>query len=180
MRALTAKEKHLLMVLLGALFVLVNVIGLNTYLARLQGLRSAIVKLQGEAVENRATLEEGGVWLERAAWLDANQPADDVATTDDDARFYEFVETSAKNAGLSYQRRDAGTVPHSDVLAEVFDSSQVKGTMEALVKWLVQLQDPAAFRAIKQISIRSGEPPQVLAEVTVARWYRPATGEVTP
>lgn len=180
MRALTAKEKHLLMVLLGALFVLVNVIGLKTYLARLQGLKSAIVKLQGEAVENRAILDEGGVWLERAAWLDANQPADDVATTDDDAKFYEFVETSAKNAGLSYQRRDAGTVPHSDVLAEVFDSSQVKGTMEALVKWLVQLQDPAAFRAIKQISIRSGEPPQVLAEVTVARWYRPATGEVTP
>lgn len=180
MRALTAKEKRLLVVLLGALFVLVNVIGINTYLARLQGLKSAMVKLQGEAVENRVILEEGVVWLERAAWLAANQPADDVATTDDDAKFYEFVETSAKNAGLSYQRRDAGTVPHSDVMAEVFDSSQVKGTMEALVKWLVQLQDPAAFRAIKQITIRSGEPPQVLAEVTVARWYRPATVEGAP
>lgn len=180
MRALTAKEKRLLMVLLGALFVLVNVIGLNMYLARLQGLQSAIVKRQSEAVENRAILEEGGVWLERAAWLDANQPIDDVATTDDDAKFYEFVESSAKNAGLSYQRRDAGTLPHSDVLAEVFDTSQVKGTMEALVKWLVQLQDPAAFRAVKQITIRSGEPPQVLAEVTVARWYRPSIGEVMP
>ena len=180
MRALTAKEKRLLVVLLGVLFVLVNVIGLNTYLARLQGLKSDIVKLQEEVEENRGILEESGVWLERAAWLDANQPTDDVATTDDDAKFYEFVETSAKNAGLSYQRRNAGTVPHSDVLAEVFDSSQVKGTMEALIKWLAQLQDPAAFRAVKQITIRSGEPPQVLAEVTVARWYRPVTGEVSP
>lgn len=180
MRALTAKEKRLLLVLLGAIFVLINVIGLNTYLARWQSWKNSLVQLQGQLVENRAILEVGGEWLERAAWLDANQPADDVATTDDDAKFYEFVETSAKNAGLTYQRREAGTVPQDGLLAEVFDTSQVKGTMEALVKWLVQLQDPAAFRAIKQLSIRSGEPPQVVAEVTVARWYRPSGGDENP
>jgi hypothetical protein len=180
MRALTAKEKRLLLVLLGAIFVLINVIGLNTYLARLHSLKSSLLKLQGQLVENRAILEVGGEWLERAAWLDANQPTDDVATTDDDAKFYEFVETSAKNFGLSYQRREAGAVPQDGLLAEVFDSSQVKGTMEALIKWLVQLQDPSAFRAIKQLSIRSGEPPQVIAEVTVSRWYRPSSGGETP
>lgn len=176
MRALTVKEKRLLVGLLGAIFVLLNVVGLQAFLNRQRALQSNIVRLQGELTEGRAILEEKAVWQERAAWLDAKQPGDDTTTTDDDAKFYEFVESSAKNAGLTYTRRDAGQRPSDGAYAEVVDSSQVKGKMEALVKWLNELQQPEAFRAIKQISVKSGEPPEVIAEVEVARWYRPVQG----
>ena len=176
MRALTAKEKKLLIGLLGALFVLINVVGLQAFLNRQNALQGSIARLQGELTESRAVLEEKSIWQERANWLDANQPGDDTTTTDDDAKFYEFVETSAKNAGLTYTRRDAGQRPSEGPLAEVVDSSQVKGKMDALVKWLNELQQPDAFRAIKQISVKSGEPPEVIAEVEVARWYRPVQG----
>jgi len=176
MRALTVKEKRLLAGLLGAIFVLLNVVGLQAFLNRQRALQSSIVRLQGEMAEGRAILEEKAVWQERAAWLDAKQPGDDTTTTDDDAKFYEFVENSAKNAGLTYTRRDAGQRPSDGAYAEVVDSSQVKGKMEALVKWLNELQQPEAFRAIKQISVKSGEPPEVIAEVEVARWYRPVQG----
>lgn len=176
MRALTVKEKRLLAGLLGAIFVLLNVVGLQAFLSRQRTLQSSIVRLQGELTEGRAILEEKTVWQERAAWLDAKQPGDDTTTTDDDAKFYEFVENSAKNAGLTYTRRDAGQRQSDGAYAEVVDSSQVKGKMEALVKWLNELQQPEAFRAIKQISVKSGEPPEVIAEVEVARWYRPVQG----
>ena len=177
MRTLTAKEKKLLIALTGALFVLLNVLGLQAFLNRQRDLQSSIVKLEGQLVEGRALLEEKEVWGERAAWLDEHQPPDDISTTDDDAKFYEFVEKSAKAAGLEYTRRDAGNVPSAGPFAEVFDSSQVQGKREALVKWLNELQQPKAFRAIKQISIKSGEPPEMIAEVEVARWYRPVQGE---
>jgi hypothetical protein len=49
--------------------------------------------------------------------------------------------------------------------------------MEQLVKWLSEIQQPEAFRAVKQLRIKSGEPPEVIADVEVARWYRPAEGE---
>ena len=176
MRALTAKETRLLIGLIGALFVLLNVVGLQAFLNRQSALQTNIVQLESQLSEGRAILEERGVWQERAAWLDGNQPGDDVSTTDDDAKFYEFVESSAKSAGLEYTRRDAGNLPSAGPFAEVFDSSQVKGKMESLVKWLNELQQPKAFRAIKQISIKSGEPPEVIAEVEVARWYRPVPG----
>jgi type II secretory pathway component PulM len=176
MRALTAKEKKLLFGLLSALFVLINVVGLQAFLNRQNALQGSIARLQGELTEGRAVLEEKSIWQERATWLDANQPGDDTTTTDDDAKFYEFVETSAKNAGLTYTRRDAGQRPSEGPYAEVVDSSQVKGKMDALVKWLNELQQPDAFRAIKQISVKSGEPPEVIAEVEVARWYRPVQG----
>jgi len=176
MRALTVKEKRLLIGLLGAIFVLLNVVGLRAFLNRQAALQASIVRLQGQLTEGRAILEEKAVWQERAAWLDANQPGDDTTTTDDDAKFYEFVETSAKNAGLTYTRRDAGQRPSEGTYAEVVDSSQVKGKMESLVKWLNELQQPESFRAIKQISVKSGEPPEVIAEVEVARWYRPEQG----
>lgn len=176
MRALTAKEKKLLVGLVGALFVLLNVLGLQAFLNRQRALQTNIIELQSQMDEGRALLADKEVWRERVAWLDANQPADDITTTDDDAKFYEFVENSAKSAGLAYTRRDAGNSPADGLYAEVFDASQVKGKMEALVKWLNELQQPQAFRAIKEISIKSGEPPEVIANVTVARWYQPTKG----
>jgi hypothetical protein len=177
MRALTAKEKRLLIGLLGALFVLLNAVGLQAFLNRQRALQSNIVRLQSQLEEGRALLAEKDFWRERASWLDEHQPPDDITTTDDDAKFYEFVETSAKNAGLTYTRRDAGNQTDAGAYAEVFDSSQVKGNMKSLVKWLAELQQPTAFRAVKQIAVKSGEPPEVIAEVEVARWYRPTEGE---
>jgi len=176
MRALTAKEKKLLVGLVGALFVLLNVLGLQAFLNRQRALQTNIIELQSQMDEGRALLADKEVWRERVSWQDANQPADDITTTDDDAKFYEFVENSAKSAGLAYTRRDAGNSPADGLYAEVFDASQVKGKMEALVKWLNELQQPQAFRAIKEISIKSGEPPEVIANVTVARWYQPTKG----
>jgi len=176
MRALTAKEKKLLVALVGALFVLLNALGLQAFLNRQRALQTNLVELRSQLDEGRALLAEKEMWGERAAWLDTNQPADDITTTDDDAKFYEFVENSAKSAGLEYTRRDAGNSPAEGPYAEVFDASQVKGKMESLVKWLNELQQPQAFRAIKEISIKSGEPPEVIATVTVARWYQPQKG----
>ena len=176
MRALTAKERKLLFFLLGAIFLLLNIVGLQAFLNRQRSLQTGIVQLRAQLDEHRAILADRAYWDERAAWLDANQPADDVGTVEDDTKFTQFVETSAKNAGLTYTRRDAGQRPSEGPFAEVVDSSQVKGKMDALVKWLNELQQPDAFRAIKQISVKSGEPPEVIAEVEVARWYRPVQG----
>jgi len=176
MRALTAKEKKLLAALVGALFVLLNAVGLQSFLDRQRALQSNIIELQSQLDEGRALLAEKEIWSERAAWLDANQPPDDITTTDDNAKFYDFVEKSAKAAGLEYTRRDLGDAVSEGLYAEVSDTSQVKGKMESLVKWLNELQQPGAFRAIKEISIKSSEPPEVIANVEVARWYRPVEG----
>ena len=48
MRALTAKEKKLLLALVGALFVLLNVVGLQAFLNRQRALQSSIVQLQAQ------------------------------------------------------------------------------------------------------------------------------------
>ncbi|MEX1110174.1 MAG: hypothetical protein WEB31_00080 [Chthoniobacterales bacterium] len=179
MRALTAKERTLLVFLLGAIFLLLNVVGLQAFLNRQRSLQTGIVQLRAQLDEHRAILADRAYWDERAAWLDANQPADDVGTVEDDTKFTQFVETSAKNSGLEYTRRGGGPVPPRGSIAEVYDASTVKGPMEAVVKWLSALQKPRDFRVIKQLRIKSGEPPEVVCDVEVARWYRP-TGEAAP
>ena len=181
MRALTAKEKRLLVGLLAAIFVLLNVLGLQAFIERQRALQKSIADLEVLAAESRDLVAQKNEWDERAAWLDANQPEDDTTTTDDDAKFYEFVESSAKKHGLQYTRKDGGTMPGEGPYAEVFDSSQVKGNMESLVKWLSELQQPEDFRAIKRLSIKSApEPPDVICDIEVARWYRPAGGQPVP
>ncbi len=176
MRPLTPKEKKLLIALVGTLFLLLNLAGLRVFLDRQKALRSSIAALQEEVAANQRVLEEKDLYENRGAWLDRNQPVDDISTTDDDAKFYTFVESSAKRSGLEYTRKAAASRPPEDGIAEVYDTSQVKGKMEALVKWLAELQQPKAFRAVKQLTIKSGEPPQVICEIEVARLYRSAEG----
>lgn len=176
MRSLTSKEKKLLAWLLGTLFLLLNIVGLRVFMDRQRSLKGDIAALRQELEASNAVLAERAIFEEREAWLDANQPADDVSTTEDDAKFYEFVESSAKRSGLEYTRKAGGPLPPANNLVEVFDSSQVKGNLESLVKWLNELQQPKAFRAVKQLTIKSGEPPQLVCDVEVARWYRPAEG----
>ena len=62
MRALTAKEKKLLFALVGALFVLLNVVGLQAFLNRQRSLQSGIVQLQSQLIEGRAILEDKTIW----------------------------------------------------------------------------------------------------------------------
>jgi len=174
MRALTSKGKNLLIALLGALFVLLNAVALQMFLARQSALHSNISKLSAQLAENRSVLAQKSMWDERARWLEEKQPTDDVSSIDDDTKFTEFVESTAKKSGLTYTRRGGGPVQSGEQYAEVYDASQVKGKMEALVKWLAELQQPEAFRAIKLLRIKSApEPPDVIADVEVARWYRP-------
>jgi type II secretory pathway component PulM len=178
MRALTSKERRLLFALVAALFLLLNVVALKTFLGRRSALQANIAELESRLVADRAILGQKDYWTERAQWLAANQPTDDMTTVDDDNKFIDFIPSSAKQSGLSYTRREGGPVPSNGrPYAEVFDASTVKGDMKSLVDWLVKLQQPKEFRAIKQLRIKSGEPPEVVCDIEVARWFRPVEGE---
>ena len=177
MRALTSKEKRLLLFLVGALFLLLNVVALKTFLDRRALAQADIAALEAQLTADRAILGQKDYWAERAQWLEANMQTDDVTTVDDDNRFMEFVESSAKKRGLAYTKRsggpgEAGGMPYT----EVFDASTVKGNLKPVIEWLAELQQPTAFRAIKQLRIRSGEPPEVVCDVDVALWRRPGGG----
>ena len=177
MRALTSKERRLLFALVGALFLLLNVVALKTFLNRRAIIQANIAALDAELLQSRTVLGQKDYWSERGAWLETNQPTDDTSTVDDDNRFIEFVESSAKQSGLAYTRRAGGPVPSQGrPYVEVFDSSTVKGSMKSLVEWLSKLQQPKEFRTIKQLRIKSGEPPEVVCDIEVARWFRPAAG----
>ena len=180
MRALTSKEKRLLFFLLGALFLLLNVVALKTFLDRRALLQANIASLEGQLVADRAVLGQKDYWAERAQWLDGNMQPDDVTTVDDDNRFMEFVESSAKKQGLAYTKRGGGLAETPGLpYTEVFDASTVKGNMKSVVAWLAELQQPKAFRAIKQLRFKSGEPPEIICDVEVALWRR-AQGGQTP
>ncbi len=178
MRALTSKERRLLFALLGALFLLLNVVALKTFLGRRAALQANIATLEAELMQSRTVLGQKDYWTERAQWLESNQPTDDMTTVDDDNRFIEFVESTAKESGLAYTRRGGGPVSSEGrPYAEVFDASTVKGNMKSLVEWLSKLQQPKEFRAIKQLRVKSGEPPEVICDIEVARWFRPVGGQ---
>jgi len=174
MRALTSKEKKLLAGLLAVLFVMINLAGLRVFLSRHSALKKDISDLEMQVAAGQALLAERTLWEKRAGWLDANQPEDDVTTTEDNGKFYDFVKSSATKHRLQFTQKESGDsrLGRDDSIAEVFYSAQVKGKMEDLVKWMHELQDAKQFRVIKQIAIKSGEPPEMICDIVLARWYR--------
>jgi hypothetical protein len=51
----------------------------------------------------------------------------------------------------------------------------MSGSLQDVIKWLVQIQQPELFQAITNFSLKSAnEPPTVSLELEVARWYAPS------
>jgi hypothetical protein len=51
---------------------------------------------------------------------------------------------------------------------------KLTGTLEDVVRWLVDVQQPDKFQAVTTFSLKSQEkPPAVDLELEVARWYSP-------
>jgi hypothetical protein len=49
---------------------------------------------------------------------------------------------------------------------------KLTGSLQNVVKWLVQVQQPEAFQAVTSLSLKSAEePPTVNLELEIARWY---------
>ena len=67
MRALTAKERKLLFFLLGAIFLLLNIVGLQAFLNRQRSLQTGIVQLRAQLDEHRAILADRAYWDKQGA-----------------------------------------------------------------------------------------------------------------
>ena len=51
---------------------------------------------------------------------------------------------------------------------------KVSGSLQAVIRWLVELQQPANFQAIPALSMKSDtDPSKIICELTVARCFRP-------
>jgi len=160
-------------VLLTAFFVAVNAFGFAHLKRTHSALRQEEQRLRTRALEAETWLGQAALWDERAAWIEANQPALD--------------EVEQANPRLLNAMKDAAQRHDVDVTNETFldpvsdphfYAARVRltcaGSLEALARWFVAIQQPEQFQAVGAFTLKSDkDPARLICTVEMSRLYRP-------
>jgi hypothetical protein len=174
LRKLTKREQGLGIILIAALFVLANFYGIGYLLDRKDLLERDVAELAGQKHSNEIWLKEKDLWLARRKWIDNKQPrigANQVPQSE----FLETLVGSAKKEQLDIQEQSFGETKVTPNYRSIAVRLKLTGSLQNVIKWMVDAQQPELFQAVTNFSLKSAnEPPTVTVELEIARWYAPS------
>jgi hypothetical protein len=150
-----------------------NFYGLSALFDWRSSLSRNVSELQSQKNANDVWLRERDLWLERKKWIDSKQPripANEVPQS----VLQDSLTKSATAAGLQIQEQSFGETKTTPNYQSVSVRLKLTGSLQNVVKWLFQIQQPELFQAVTNFSLKSADaPPTVNLELEVARWYAP-------
>jgi Tfp pilus assembly protein PilO len=170
MRPLTQSERRLIFIFLGLVFIVLNVFIWVQLSKKRSALLGEISRYRQEQREAGAWLQDKDLWSTRKGWLDEKQPVSQ-ADGQESARLLEALQQSARQQNIIIASQRLVEPRPQEHYLEVAVQLEIKGTFEAVSKWLAGLQDPEKFQAVTSLTLKSdAEPPRVICTLTVARW----------
>lgn len=176
MRALTKREQGLLTACVLALFLMGNLIGLQVVLRGLKESRNQLKSLAAERLEQESWLAEPDP-APVVRWLDENMPALESAGKSQ-GELIQSVQDAAFARKLTLEKQnllgEATTAHYQEVSVNVI----VRGDLNAIRDWLIELQSPEKFLVVKALEIAldtqsKEKEPQARCNLTLARWFKP-------
>lgn len=186
MRALTAREKWMLGLCFGVIFLVVNGFAARSVLKILRGSDAKIKTLENTLADNEMWLDEAPKAEAREQWLEAKMPKMTGNTLGKlQGDLIQSLQDDVFNRKLRIDRQSLQDIVYETFYTEVAVRLEVEGAETAVIEWLTTLQGPDKFQIIKDLELeldtRSRElEPQADCEITIARWYQPETGEAIP
>lgn len=183
MRALTVREKWLLGICLGVIFVVGNAFAARSVLKVLRGSDAKIATLRSTLADHEMWVEETPKAAARETWLAETMPPLGGASMGKlQGELIQSLQDDLFERKLRIERQSLQDIVNSAFYTEVSVRLEVKGAESAVLEWLTTLQGPEKFQVIKSLELeldnRSKEiEPQAECEITIARWYHPESGE---
>lgn len=183
MRALTVREKWLLGLCFGVVFVVGNAFAARSVLKVLRGSDAKIAELESTLADYEMWVEDAPRAEARERWLNENMPPLGGATLGKlQGDLIQSMQDEVYNRKLRIDRQSLQDIVVGNFHTEVAVRLDIKGPETEVVDWLTTLQAPGKFQVIKELELeldtRSRELlPQAECEITIARWYRPDSGD---
>lgn len=178
---LTPREKNLLLLCVGVLVLMAMAIITNSFMGRRKVALEKITVLQREKLENDAWLKDQAFWTKRRLWLNETMPSTESLGRAQ-GQLLEDLQNQALELGVSAEQP---TLPplSPEVMShrEVTVSMRLRGDQTIILNWLGSMQSPEKFQAIRQLEIEIDskareKTPQVICNLTLARWFKPESG----
>jgi len=175
MKSLAPSEKNLLLLLCGAVFIAVNLVGLRSFLRAREGLKKAIVATTAEEANDRNWISVGNSLAPADAWINSH-PMPRLAPDEASAELLKAERDEAERAGLKITEENLLPSAESPYGSTVAVSVKLTGPFEDVVKMLFALQTPTAWRTIAKLTLKSdAQPPNVIADLELRQYFQPAT-----
>jgi hypothetical protein len=169
-----SKGEKRLSIVLGLAILVMGSFYLVSYLLDIESdLTLKIRGLEANANTDQVWLREKQFWLDRKKWIDQKQPRV-AAGAVPQSELLQSLTTSAQNHKLTIQEQSFADAKSTANYRAVAVRLKLTGTLEDVVRWLAEVQQPEKFQAVTNFSLKSqAKPPAVDLELEVARWYSP-------
>jgi hypothetical protein len=176
-RTFNTREKRLLFLCIGTIFLVGNFMAAREFMTRRKALVSGLDEMKQQERANRMLLLDRPRMEKLDAWLDKSMPYTNSAGKAQ-GQLLDDLRNSALDMGLKTENENPLESMELSHHNEVSVSLRVRGDQEVVISWLLTLQSPEKFTAIKSIELeldtRSREKtPQAQCNITVARWFNP-------
>ena len=179
MRKLAPSEKTLFLILLGAVFLALNLWSLKWLLGTRQHLQMEIMKMKTTIAEGYSTIDIAEALEPASDWIHQHPLpiwTDDQASSE----LLKCERGEAEKSGLKIVDENL-LPPHSSKNADsVSVQTKISGPFDGLVKFLFAVQTPTAWRAIDKFVIKGDtEPSKVIIELELKQFFKATAGGVT-
>jgi len=164
---------------LAIVFVfLLAIIGGLVLFQQLQGwsvrLNSQDTQLNLKEQEAGILMDQGPLWQEREAWLNAHQPPL-VSELEADEQLKETVKKKAAEAGVQVLGNQLQPPVKGPYYEQHGVTLTVTGDLKAVMRWVYSLQSPTEFRVVPSIKITPDkkDPSKVVCAIQFWKWYSP-------
>ncbi|HSI63280.1 MAG TPA: hypothetical protein VLE43_09170 [Candidatus Saccharimonadia bacterium] len=176
-RTFNTREKRLLIICLSTIFLVGNAMAVREFLSRRKELVISLDTMKKQETANNMLLMDGPRMEKLDGWLDKHMPYTNSAGKAQ-GQLLDDLRNSALDLGLKTENENPLESLELSHHNEVSVSLRVRGDQEVVTSWLLTLQSPEKFTAIKSVELeldtRSREKtPQAQCNITVARWFNP-------
>ena len=173
------REKKLIILLVGAAFIIGNLFAYNTYTGAMQKKETLLKKDENELKLKLRELEEASLHFDDVDWLAENLPSEGTHASIR-AELVTSTEQSAKKNMVVIKKRPSPLRENPEEEGS-FRSAVVKVQVNCrdgeLYRWLCELQNPKKTRSITRLRItpQRDDATRIDCELEVTRWFIPVS-----
>ncbi|MEA3189019.1 MAG: hypothetical protein QOD99_2849 [Chthoniobacter sp.] len=168
---LSGRERLLATVVIGAVFIVLNLVLFKTFLRKQSDLRQQLTSRKAELNSMQILLSERDLWKERDAWLAATQPKMANENTAG-VELLETIRALAKKHDVTLERPALASPGRTQWYRSASVTLETKSSWQNLIGFLQELQEPTRFRVVESanITIDATDQTQMRTKLRVALW----------
>ena len=180
MRKLAKSETRLLLIFSAAVFLAVNLFAVRAWLSHRAGVLAAISETRSAISTSRSWMTAAEALEPAREWMQQHpSPVEKPDTAN--AGLLNTMRSMAEKSGLKIAEETLLPGEEADGARAAVLQTKITGPFSSVATFLFDVQNPTSWRSVEKMMIRSdNEPPNVVVEMEIRQYFRPADSNSAP